>query len=43
MEERTKWTILYLSDSSIDDEEERMKKEEVVGYFDNCRGWHSKR
>ena len=31
------WTILYLADFSIDDLKEQMAKEEVVGYFDNCR------
>lgn len=31
------WTILYLADFSIEDLQEQMAKEEVVGYFDNCR------
>ncbi len=36
-ENLTCWTILYLADFSIEDLDEQMAKEEVVGYFDNCR------
>ena len=35
--EKLYWTILYLSDPSIEDVHEQIAKEEVVGYFDNCR------
>lgn len=36
-ENLTRWTILYLTDFSIEDLNEQIAKEEVIGYFDNCR------